>query len=146
MFTHRPDCFGNLGVAREVAGITHQKFSSPGWYRQDAKVTSGRLSLKLEIKNDAPKLVPRFSVVVIGGVKVGPSPLWLQATLGKLDIKPVNNIVDITNYMMVLTAQPLHAYDYDKVATGILGVRSSRGGEELTLLGGKSIKLKTGAT
>lgn len=145
MFTHRPDCFGILGVAREVAGISHQKFSSPGWYRQDAKVASGRLGLRLEIKNDAPKFVPRFSAVVIGGVKVGPSPVWLQATLGKLDIKPVNNVVDITNYMMILSAQPLHAYDYDKVATGILGVRPSRTGEELKLLGGKSIKLKTGA-
>lgn len=145
MFTHRPDCFGQLGVAREVAGITHKKFVSPGWYRADAKVPAGRHQLKLTVKNEVPKLVPRFSAVVISGIQVGPSPVWLQAGLAKLGVKPINVVVDITNYVMLLTAQPLHAYDYDKVGTGVLGVRQSRSGEQLELLGGKSIKLRAGA-
>lgn len=145
MFTHRPDCFGQLGVAREIAGITHKKFVSPGWYKATAKLPAGRGSKKIVIKNDIPKLVPRFVAVVIEDVQVGPSPIWLQTALTKLGGKPINNIVDITNYMMLLAAQPLHAYDYDKLATGTLGVRLSKDGESLKLLSGKTIKLKKGA-
>ncbi len=144
MFTHRPDCFGQLGVAREVAGITHKKIVSPGWYKPDVKLASGRSSLKLEVKNQLPKLVPRFSAVVIENVEVKPSPVWLQAALAKLGVKPINNLVDLTNYMMLLSAQPLHAYDYDKVTSGTLGIRLSKAGESLELLGGKTIKLKAG--
>jgi phenylalanyl-tRNA synthetase beta chain len=143
MFTHRPDLFGHLGIARELAGIQNQVFKSPDWYSEDAVLrTDGRNNgLTLEVKNSLPKLVPRFCAVAIKDVKVEPSPLWLRASLSRLGVKSINNIVDLTNFYMLLTAQPLHAYDYDKVKTGVLGVRMSKKVEMLTLLGNKEIKL-----
>jgi phenylalanyl-tRNA synthetase beta chain len=147
MFTHRPDLFGVLGIARELAGIQGQVFKSPDWYREDAALNNdGRSNgLKLEIKNELPKLVPRFCAVAIKDVKVAESPLWLKVRLNAAGIRPINNIVDITNFMMMETAQPLHAYDYDKVKTGTIGVRLSRKGEKLALLNGKTITLADGA-
>jgi phenylalanyl-tRNA synthetase beta chain len=147
MFTHRPDLFGVLGIARELAGIQGQVFKSPDWYREDAALNNdGRSNgLKLEIKNELPKMVPRFCAVAIKDVKVAESPLWLKVRLNAAGIRPINNIVDITNFMMMETAQPLHAYDYDKVKTGTIGVRLSRKGEKLALLNGKTITLADGA-
>ncbi len=147
MFTHRPDCFGTLGVAREVAGINNQAFKSPDWYREDAELDNdGRKNvLKLSVKNDIPDLVPRFCAVAFKDVKVGPSPAWLQSFLARVGVRPVNNIVDVTNLVMLETGQPLHAYDYDKLKSGTLGVRMSKKGEELTVIGDKTLKLEHGA-
>lgn len=140
MFTHRPDCFGILGVARELAGIQNQTFKSPTWYRQAIKI-EGKNILRLDVKNDIPKLVPRFMAVAMSDVEVKPSPIWLQSYLNRVGVKPINNVVDLTNYYMLLTAQPLHAYDYDKIKTGTLGIRLSKSGENLKLLGGKDVRL-----
>lgn len=146
MFTHRPDLFGMLGIAREIAGITHQTFQSPGWYKQNVVLPKSKgEGLRLDIKNDIPELVPRFLAVTISGLKVGPSPAWLQSKLSRIGIRPINSVVDMTNFLMLETAQPLHAYDYDKVKTGTLGVRLSKKDETLKLLGGKEVKLQGGS-
>jgi len=147
MFTHRPDLFGHIGIAREIAGIQGRKFVSPDWYRQDAGLPSdGRKNvLKLSVKNEIPKLVTRFCAVALKDIKVEPSPLWLRASLSRLGVNSVNNVVDITNFYMLLTAQPLHAYDYDKVKTGVLSSRLSKKGEKLRLLNGKEITLQNGS-
>lgn len=143
MFTHRPDLFGHLGIAREVAGIQGQSFKSPDWYVEKATVPSSRArdDHKLVVKNEIPKLLPRLCALVIKDVSVNPSPVWLRASLSRVGVKSINNIVDLTNFHMLLTAQPLHAYDYHKVGTGALGARLSKKDEELRLLGGKTIKL-----
>ena len=140
MFTHRPDCFGQLGVAREIAGIFHQQFTSPEWYKSDQQFTSAE-GLDLTVTNDAPELVPRFMAVAIRDVTVGPSPLWLQCQLVAMGGKPINNIVDATNYIMLMTAQPTHAYDYDKLRGHKLGARMARNGEKVSLLNGKEYEL-----
>lgn len=140
MFTHRPDCFGQLGVAREIAGILHQPFTSPTWYNLEQVFGDGD-SVSLAVSNDIPQLVPRFMAVVIRGVQVAPSPFWQQCQLVAMGAKPINNIVDATNYVMLMTAQPTHAYDYDTLHGGQLGVRMARQGETLTLLSGKTIEL-----
>lgn len=140
MFTHRPDCFGQLGVAREIAGILHQPFTSPTWYNLEQVFGDGD-SVPLAVSNDIPQLVPRFMAVVIRGVQVAPSPFWLQCQLVAMGAKPINNIVDATNYVMLMTAQPTHAYDYDTLHDGQLGVRMARQGETLALLSGKTIEL-----
>ncbi len=145
MFTHRPDLFGMLGVAREIAGIQGQPFKGPSWYKQDPALPKPTGRLKLVVKNSQPKLVPRFSAVAMRDVKVGPSPLWLQVRLSVLGVRPINNIVDITNYLMLLGAQPLHAYDYDKLKTGTLGTALAKGGESLKIIGGKTLKLAAGS-
>ncbi len=140
MFTHRPDLFGQLGVAREVAGITGKTFVSPNWYKDFPKFNKGS-GLDLTISNDAQDVVPRFMAVAIKDVKVKPSPTWLQAELVRLGGKPINNIVDVTNYVMLLTAQPTHAYDYDKLRGHKLGARLARNGEKAELLNGKTYEL-----
>ena len=142
MFTHRPDCFGQLGVAREIAGIFHQQFTSPEWYKSEQQFIEAE-GLELTVTNEAPELVPRFMAVAIRDVTVGPSPLWLQCKLVAMGGKPINNIVDATNYMMLMTAQPTHAYDYDKLRGSTLGARLARDGEKVSLLNGKEYELTT---
>lgn len=137
MFTHRPDLFGQIGVAREIAGIQDQQFVSPEWYVNEPKFASGE-GLELTVTNEAPDQVPRFMAVAIKNITVQPSPLWLQAELVRLGSKPINNIVDATNYIMLLTAQPTHAYDYDKLRGHKLVSRLAKKGEAAKLLNGKS--------
>jgi phenylalanyl-tRNA synthetase beta chain len=145
MFTHRPDCFGILGVARELAGIQHLAFKSRDWYMQEPSFeNANRLPVKVQVEDK--KLVPRFMAVVIDDIKIGPSPIWMQSYLTRVGIRPINNVVDITNYMMHLTAQPMHAFDYDKIkklsiGDPVIGPRQAKKGEILTLLGGKKLSL-----
>ena len=140
MFTHRPDCFGQLGVAREIAGIFGQQFTSPEWYKAQQQFSTAE-GLDLTVTNDAPELVSRFMAVAIKDVEVKPSPLWLQCQLVAMGGKPINNIVDATNYIMLITAQPTHAYDYDKLRGHQLGARLARLGEKVSLLNGKEYEL-----
>jgi len=144
MFTHRPDLFGMLGIAREIAGISGNSFKSPDWYLKPNLPAVGSEKLDLSVKNEVPKLVPRFCAVAVDGVKVGPSPIWLQSYLMRVGIRPINNIVDLTNFVMYETGQPLHAYDWDRLSskgTVALSVRLAKSGEELTLLDGKPVAL-----
>ncbi len=152
MFTHRPDCFGVLGVYREIAGIYHQKFEGPDWYARDVYSLEPEASeLSLSVVNELPELVPRFVMVPMSGIEVKPSPIWLQVHLMRAGIRPINNVVDVTNYLMYLTGQPLHAYDYDKVKalggtqSADITVRYPRTGERINLLNGKDIEPHTRA-
>jgi phenylalanyl-tRNA synthetase beta chain len=145
MFTHRPDCFGGLGVAREIAGILGKPFKSPDWYVVDPELPVAENVLRLSIKNELPELVPRFTAIVLSDVKVRPSPVWLQVALTKFGLKPINNIVDLTNFYMVVTGQPLHAYDYDRVKAlsggeATIVIRKPRKGEKVKLLNSKEIE------
>lgn len=140
MFTHRPDLFGQLGVAREITGIYGHVFKSPEWYTATPDFADAQ-GLELEVYNDALDKAPRFVAAVLRDVAVKPSPLWLQCELVRLGGKPINNIVDVTNYVMLLTAQPTHAYDYDKIRGHKLGVRMAREGEKASLLNGKTYEL-----
>lgn len=145
MFTHRPDLFGMMGVAREIAGIQGQQYKSPEWYLKPKPIEKSD-DLSLSVENQVPDLAKRFMAVSIADVEVGPSPLWLQINLMRVGIKPINNIVDITNYTMMITAQPLHAYDYDKVKAlggAKLIVRKAKKDEKLKALGGKEVTLRS---
>lgn len=141
MFTHRPDGFGQLGVAREIAGILGHKFTSPDWYMQQPSFVDAG-GLDLEVFNNASDLVPRFMAVAIDGIEVKESPLWLQCALVTMGARPINNIVDATNYVMLTTAQPTHAYDYDKLRGYKLGARMAHKGESITLLNDKTYELQ----
>lgn len=147
MFTHRPDCFGILGVAREVAGIQQVAFKSPDWYLKPlGRTKPGKDQLPLIVRNEIPELVPRFSAVAMGDVTIKPSPVIIQTYLSRVGIRPINNVVDVTNYLMVLTGQPLHAYDYGKVKAqdsadvATIVVRQPKPGETIALLNGKTIE------
>ena len=146
MFTHRPDCFGYLGVAREIAGIQSQPYRSPEWYKQDADIPEIEAEvLPLKVENELPSLVPRFCAISMRDIEVKTSPVWLQVELSKVGVRPINNIVDYTNFFMLETGQPLHAYDYDKVKllsdgdSAVLVARNPRDKERITLLNGKTV-------
>ncbi len=153
MFTHRPDCFGYLGVARELEGIQQRPYKSPDWYRIDPEFPAPEgEELKLEVTNEIPELVPRFTAIVIQGVQIKSSPVWLQVDLARAGIRSINNIVDYTNWYMLLTGQPIHAYDYDKVKAQDPGadhatfvIRNPHPGETITLLNGKEITPRANA-
>lgn len=152
MFTHRPDCFGILGVAREIAGICNKQFKSPDWYiKPQGHSKPGKTKLPLVVKNEAPDSVPRFMAVAIADITVAPSPVTIQSYLTRVGIKPINNIVDATNYLMHLTGQPTHAYDYDKLkalsgdATTLIA-RKAGANEKVTLLNGKDYKINSPTT
>jgi phenylalanyl-tRNA synthetase beta chain len=147
MFTHRPDCFGVLGVARELAGIQGQSFKSPDWYlEKPAFATPTGEILPLEVRIEDTKNVPRLMAVAMNELTNGTSPVWMQAALTRMGIRPISAIVDITNFIMQLTGQPLHAYDYDKLAAAsgsmpTLLARTATEKEKIVLLSGKELEL-----
>jgi phenylalanyl-tRNA synthetase beta chain len=145
MFTHRPDCFGILGVAREIAGIQGKQFVSPEWYEKSLdRIKPGKSAVPLVVRNDNPELIPRFMAIAMADITMGPSPIIIQTYLSRVGLRPINNIVDVTNYLMYLTGQPLHAYDYDKVKalsgpTPTLVARVAADNEGVSLLNGKTV-------
>lgn len=153
MFTHRPDCFGWLGVAREIEGINRRPYKSPEWYRVHPEIPGIEADeLQLEVRNELPALVPRFTAIVLRDVTVKASPVWLQADLARAGMRPLNNVVDYTNFYMLETGQPLHAYDYDKVMAqdesadhATIVIRNPKQGEKITLLNGKEVEPRAGA-
>ena len=143
--SNRVDCFGVYGVAREVHAITGAELAAPPW-EGDAEATgSGEVSEYASVKVEVPELCPRFTARVFTDVEIGPSPLWLRARLLAAGQRPINNVVDITNYVMLLTAQPLHAFDLDKVPGGELIVRAASQGEKMTTLDGVERSFDTDA-
>ena len=131
---NRSDCFGIWGVAREVHAISAAPLAAEPW-SEDAEATGeGEVSDFASVAVEVPELCPRFTARVFTDVTVAPSPLWLQARLTAAGQRPINNVVDITNYAMLLTAQPLHAFDLDKVPGGALTVRTASEGEKMTTL------------
>jgi phenylalanyl-tRNA synthetase beta chain len=115
---NRPDLNSVIGIAREIAAVTGNPLKIPGIKISESKEKVGDLvSVKLE---DA-ELCPRYTARVIKGVKVGPSPDWLRSTLEKVGVRSISNVVDITNYVMLETGQPLHAFDYHLIVKGADG-------------------------
>ncbi len=135
---NRPDCLGIYGVAREVHAATGAPLSEPPW--ADDPGSDGALD-EVSIEVDCPDLCPRFTARAFDEVKVGPSPPWLKARLTAAGQRPISNVVDITNYVMLLTGQPLHAFDRDRVAGGSLTVRRAADGEEMQTLDGQTRRL-----
>ena len=133
---NRVDCFGIWGVAREAHAITGAPLAVEPWAEDAAAEGGGEVSDFAAVAVEVPELCPRFTARVFTDVTVGPSPLWLQARLSAAGQRPINNVVDVTNYAMLLTAQPLHAFDLDKVPDGQLTVRTATAGEKMTTLDG----------
>jgi phenylalanyl-tRNA synthetase beta chain len=131
---NRSDCFGVHGVAREVHAISGAPLAADPWAEDAPAEGSGSAEDYASVAVEVPELCPRFTARVFTDVKVGPSPLWLQQRLTAAGQRPINNVVDITNYVMLLTAQPLHAFDLDRVPDGELIVRTAKEGEKMTTL------------
>src|SRR3954452_20351695 len=137
---NRPDCLGVYGLAREVHGATGAPLQPAPW--SEDLGTSGYVP-GAHIRVEAPDLCPRFTARVFENVTIGPSPRWLKARLLAAGLRPISNVVDITNYAMLLTGHPLHAFDLDKVAGGELTVRRARDGEQVETLDGQVRTLDT---
>ncbi|MEX0616769.1 MAG: phenylalanine--tRNA ligase subunit beta [Candidatus Woykebacteria bacterium] len=138
---NRADCLGIIGVAREVAALYERDLKIPQPFLETVQ-TKRKKSLKLTLKD--PSLCPYYSLGVIDNVRVQESPDWLKKRLELAGIRAINNVVDITNYVMIETAQPMHAFDLDKVK-GEAVLRSSRKGEKVTTLDGVERSLNEGA-
>lgn len=146
--THRPDCFGIIGFAREVAAITGKQFKTPDWLlnlNPDFPKPVGD-EVDLKVKVDDKSLSSRYEAIVVSGADGSKkSPLQVQTYLARVGVRPINAVVDVTNYLMILTGQPLHAFDYDKLlsvgGSADIHVRSASEGEELALLDGRIIKM-----
>ena len=148
--THRPDAFGIIGFAREIAGIQGKAFHTPEWLNElDPAVSSDGSVETPSVTIDDPELSDRFQAIVLSNVNEGAqSPVEVQTYLARSGVRPINAIVDVTNYMMLLAGRPLHAFDYDKLLAVNDGkidihVRSARKGETLLLLNGNTINLST---
>ena len=143
--SNRVDCFGIYGIARELHAVTGAELPPPPW-AEDAEATGdGVVGDYASVTVEVPELCPRFSARVFTDVEIGPSPPWLKARLTGAGMRPINNVVDITNYVMLLTSQPLHAFDLDKVPGGELIIRTAREGERMTTLDGVERQLDTDA-
>jgi phenylalanyl-tRNA synthetase beta chain len=129
--SNRPDCLSVYGMAREVHAATGAPLQPPPW-EVDPGSAGPVAGVNIEVQ--APDLCPRFTARLFEDVKIGPSPRWLKARLMAAGQRPINNVVDITNYVMLLTGQPLHAFDWDLVAGGHLVVRRAGDGEQMTTL------------
>jgi phenylalanyl-tRNA synthetase beta chain len=146
--THRPDTFGIVGFAREIAAIQGKSFETPDWMKQltpsidtDGDVTTPKVTI------DDPVLSDRYQALILNNADgSAQSPVHIQSYLARVGVRPINAVVDVTNYLMMLTGQPLHAFDYDKVLAigggeADIHVRRGREHEMLVLLDGRTIEL-----
>ena len=131
---NRGDCFNMIGLAREVAAVTGANLKMPAMEVKETAAGDANEMAKVEIK--ATDLCSRFAVRVLKNIKIKESPSWMQRRLRACGVRPISNVVDVTNYVMLELGQPMHAYDLQTLQ-GQIGVRYSRAGETLKLLDGR---------
>ena len=137
---NRPDCLSVIGLAREAAATfgSELKLHTPA-----VKGSGGKASDYVSVTIENPELCPRYTARVVKNVKIGPSPRWMRRRLRASGVRPISNIVDITNYVMLEYGQPMHAFDFSCVEGGKIVVRTAREGESITTLDDKPHALTT---
>jgi phenylalanyl-tRNA synthetase beta chain len=133
---NRPDCLSIYGVAREAHAATGAPLADPPW-QEDPGAPGDVAGIAISVQTP-PELCPRFTARVFEHVTIGPSPAWLKARLMAAGQRPISNVVDITNYVMLLTGQPLHAFDLDRVAGARLTIRVAQPDEQVVTLDGQA--------
>ncbi|MEA3548812.1 MAG: phenylalanine--tRNA ligase subunit beta [Thermodesulfobacteriota bacterium] len=136
---NRPDCASVIGIGREVAGFCNSRLKQPVDSSELPRLTGQGVPFSVDVQS--VKDCPRYAARLLTGVKVGPSPWWLQKCLLAIGLRPINNIVDITNFVMLETGQPLHAFDFKKLTGGKIVVRKAASGETITTLDGQEREL-----
>ena len=135
---NRPDCLSIIGIAREIAGIQKSTVKYPDFAITD---TTNDIVKHTSVTIQAPDLCPRYAARLLDHIHIAPSPFWLQDRLNSVGLRPINNIVDVTNFVMMETGQPLHAFDFDQLADHRIVVRSASDGERFTTLDDKERRL-----
>lgn len=135
---NRPDCLSMIGVAREIAAVQGVALQFPEFSLPDAH---GRIDDLTAVTIEAPDHCPRYAARLLEEVTVAPSPYWLQERLRSVGVRPINNLVDVTNFVMLETGQPLHAFDFDNLAGRRIVVRTAAKGEPFTTLDEKERRL-----
>jgi phenylalanyl-tRNA synthetase beta chain len=138
--SNRGDCLGYIGVARELAAATGKELIMP---KVEPDESDKDVTEFASVQIDEPELCGRYTARVIEGLKVGPSPDWLKKRLEAIGMRSVSNVVDATNYAMMETGQPPHAFDYDKIAEGKIIVRRAHPGEQIVSIDGTKCELDT---
>ncbi len=136
---NRPDCLSYIGIAREAAATFGEKAKIPAPVVKENGGEKASDYIKVNVHNT--ELCPRYTARVVKNVKIGPSPLWLRAKLRAAGVRPINNIVDITNFVMLEYGQPMHAFDYEYIKSREINVRNAVEGEEIVTLDGVTRKL-----
>lgn len=137
---NRPDLLGMLGIAREVAAMLNTTYSKPKISFNETQPPTEKF-ISVEIQN--PDLCPRYCARLVKNITLKPSPLWIQARLRACGLRPINNVVDITNYVMLEYGQPIHAFDFDQIAQHKIIIRTAKEGEKITLLNGNEYTLNS---
>jgi len=135
---NRPDCLSIIGIAREIAGIQGTSIKRPV---PELPAGQDDIGTYTSVVIDAPEHCPRYAARLVLDIQVGPSPFWLQDRLLSVGLRPINNLVDITNFVMMETGQPLHAFDFDQLAENRIIVRTANEGEKFTTLDEKERRL-----
>ncbi|MFZ3101678.1 MAG: phenylalanine--tRNA ligase subunit beta [Desulfitobacteriaceae bacterium] len=141
LYPNRPDCLAMVNVAREVSFLTGEKLHLPDWVNYEKK-PNVPLAQSPKVIIEEPELCWRYAGLIVEDVKIAPSPEWLKRRLRAAGVRPISNIVDITNYCMLELGQPLHAFDHDKIS-GAVHVRRAHSGEKLITLDGAKRELET---
>ncbi|MBU8870321.1 MAG: phenylalanine--tRNA ligase subunit beta [Gemmatimonadales bacterium] len=134
---NRPDWLNHLGVAREIAALYGTKVSQPRCWSSQQSTESLGLKIQVEDFEDCP----RYTAFVAKGVEIGQSPLWMQNRLRAVGSRPINNVVDITNYVMLEMGQPMHAFDQDRLSGDTIFIRRSEAGQKIVTLDDKEHEL-----
>jgi phenylalanyl-tRNA synthetase beta chain len=132
---NRPDCLSVLGVARELAALTGRRLRPPRITLRESRSSARTLA---RVRIEAPDLCPRYTVRVIERLRVGPAPAWMAMRLRACGLRPISNVVDITNYVLWELGHPLHAFDADRVTDATIVVRRAGSGERFTTLDGQA--------
>jgi len=139
--SNRPDCLGHIGVAREIAVLWRRPLTVPEAKPEEKGPPVDKL---VQVRIDCPELCLRYTARVIRGVKIGPSPSWMVRRLRTIGVAPINNVVDISNYVLMECGQPLHTFDFAKLAGSQILVRQPRPGETIEAIDHRTYRLEPG--
>ncbi|HOW85935.1 MAG TPA: phenylalanine--tRNA ligase subunit beta [Candidatus Aminicenantes bacterium] len=140
-YANRPDTLGHLGVARELGALLRLPLLEKDWPVAELDEETAAVA---DVQIAAEALCPRYCGLVVRGVPVGPSPEWMRRRLEAVGLRPINNIVDVSNYVLFATGQPLHTFDFGRIGGGRIVVREAKRGETLVDLDGRTLALEPG--
>jgi phenylalanyl-tRNA synthetase beta chain len=137
-YANRPDTLGHLGIAREIGAMLARPLLERDWPVAELGEATADIA---DVQITAEALCPRYCGLVVRGVPVGPSPDWLVRRLEAMGLRPINNVVDVSNYVLFATGQPIHTFDFGRIGGGRIVVRKAKRGETLVDLDGRTLEL-----